>query len=246
MRVTPNSDSERFSPLHLARILGILGLGTIATGAFDIGYVQGTLIVAGDPVTTLHNISTHETLFRCGFSAHILTLVCNILGEIISFMLFWRVNWIAAATCLCTGIVATGIEGVDLLSEYVPLTLATGGSAFASAFSAEQLHSLAYICLQLQPACLLLSYVFYGVDELAGGFLIFRSGFLPRVLGVLLGFAGFCYFTNGLLSFLAPALDARLNPGIQLACFPGEFGSSLWLAIVGVNVVKWRAWIARS
>jgi Domain of unknown function (DUF4386) len=79
-----NSDSEEFSPRLLARILGILGLVGILTGAFDIGYVQSTLIVAGNPSATLHTISTHQTLFRLGFSSHLFELVLNIPAEIIA------------------------------------------------------------------------------------------------------------------------------------------------------------------
>ena len=85
-----NSDSERFSPRRLARILGILGVLGIVTGAFDIGYVQHTLIVPGNASATLHNISAHETLFRLGFSAHLFELLLNIPGEIIGFILFRR------------------------------------------------------------------------------------------------------------------------------------------------------------
>ncbi len=179
-----NSNSERFSPLLLARILGILGLVGILTGAFDIGYVQSTLIVAGNPSATLHNMLAHETLFRLGFASHLFELVLNIPGEIIAFYLFRRVNVIVAAIGLCCGVVGIAIEAVDLLSTYVPLKLAIEGSALG-AFSPEQLHALSYISAQLQQAGLLLSWVFYGIDELATGFLLFRSGFLPRVLGVL-------------------------------------------------------------
>jgi len=88
----PIADSERYSPRHLARIAGILGLAGIATGAFDIGYVQSTLIVAGSPALTLHNIAAHQGLFRMGFSAHIIELLINIPGEVIAFYLFRRVN----------------------------------------------------------------------------------------------------------------------------------------------------------
>ena len=98
--------------------------------------------------------------------------------------------------------------------------------------------------MQWKQAALLLSCAFYGLDELAGGFLIFRSRFLPRVLGILLGIAGLCYFTNGFLSLLAPSLDARLNPYISFACLPGEALTSLWMATVGLNVAKWKAWTA--
>ena len=238
-----NSDSERFSPRLLARILGILGLIGILTGAFDIGYVQSTLIVAGNPSATLHNIQAHETLFRLGFASHLFELLLNIPGEIIAFILFRRVNGIVAAVALGCGVVGIGIETVDLLIAYVPLQLAIGGSALG-AFNPDQLHALSYISAQLQQAGLLLSWVFYGVDELASGFLIFRSGFLPRVLGVLLGISGLCYFTHAFLSFLSPSLDARLYPYILYPCLPGEGLSSLWMATVGLNVAKFRAWTA--
>jgi hypothetical protein len=233
-------DSERFSPLLQARVFGAIGLLGIVTGAFDIGYVQNTLIVP-DASATLHNISAHQTLFRLGFSAHLFELVLNILEEIIGFYLFWRVNVIVAAVSLCAGVVGIAVEAVALIIAYVPLQLAIGGSAL-SAFSPEQLHALVHFSTQLQQAGLLLSWVFYGLDELAGGFLIFRSAFLPRVLGVLLGISGLCYLTNGFLSFLAPALDARVGWYLSFACLPGEFLSSLWLATVGLNVAKWRAW----
>ncbi len=237
----PRTGSERFSPLLLARVLGILGLAGILTGAFDIGYVQSALIVAGDPSATLHNLQAHEALFRMGFSAHLFELVFNILGEIIGFALLRRVNGMVAAVALCCGLVGVTVESVDLLVAYMPLKLALGGTLPGASFSPDQMRALTYLAAQMQQAGLLLSWVFYGVDEIATGFLFFRSGFLPRVLGVLLGLSGLCYFTHGFLSFLAPALDARLYPYIIYPCLPGEGLSSLWLATVGLNVAKWRA-----
>ena len=239
-----NMDVEGLSPRLLARILGVLGLFGIVTGAFDIGYVQSTLIVAGGSAATLHNILTHETLFRLGFSSHLFELVLNIPGEIIGFILLRRVNGMVTAIALCCGVVGISIEAVDLLCAYMPLKFATDGNALG-AFSSEQVLVLSSLAAQLQQAGLLLSWVFYGVDELATGFLFFRSGFLPRVLGVLLGLSGFCYFTHGFLSFLAPALDAHLYPYILFPCLPGEALSSLWMATVGLNVEKWRAWTAK-
>jgi hypothetical protein len=236
-----NSDEERFSPRTLARILGIVGLLGIVAGAFDIGYVQGALIVLGNPAATLHNILAHETLFRMGFSAHLFELVLNVLGEVLTFYLFRRVNILIAATALCCGIVGISVEAVDLLSAYVPLKIAVEGSVLGS-FSAGQVYALSELSAQVQRAGLLLSFVFYGVDEIATGFLMFRSAFLPRVLGALLGLSGLCYFSHGFLSFLAPVLDARLYPYILYPCLPGEGLSSLWLAIMGLNVAKWRAW----
>ena len=240
-----NSDSERFSPLLLARIVGIVGLLGIVTGAFDIGYVHNKLMVAGNPAATLHNILAHQTLFRLGFSAHLFELVLNIVGEIISFYLFRRVNVIVAAVSLCAGVVGIAVEAGALLIAYVPLQLAITGDA-QGAFTPQQLYAFAHFSSQFQLAGLLLSWVFYGLDELTSGFLIFRSGFLPRVLGALLGISGLCYLTNGFLSFLAPSLDAQLGSYLSFACLPGEALTSLWMATVGLNVAKWKAWTADS
>jgi hypothetical protein len=242
----PGSDSERFSPRLLAprllaRIVGILGVAGILTGAFDIGYVQSKLIVAGNASATLHNILAHQTLFRVGFSAHLFELLLNILAEIISFYLFRRVNVLVAAVSLCAGMVGIAVEAVALLIAYVPLQLAVAGSALGG-FTPEQLHAFASFSMQWKQAALLLSWAFYGLDELAGGFLIFRSRFLPRVLGILLAIAGLCYFTSGFLSFLAPSLHARLYSFLSFACLPGEALTSLWMATVGLNVAKWKAW----
>jgi hypothetical protein len=126
-----SSDSEQFSPRLLARLVGILGLIGIVTGAFDIGYVQNTLIVAGNPSATLHNILAHETLFRWGFASHLFELSLNIPGEIIGFYLFRRVNVIVAAIALCCRTVGIAIEAVDLLAAYVPLKLAIEGAPWA-------------------------------------------------------------------------------------------------------------------
>lgn len=232
---------ERFSPLVLARLAGIFGVIGIVTGAFDIGYVHGTLIVEGNPSATFHNILTHATLFRSGFAAHLLLLLCNIPSEIIAFLLFRRVNIVVAAVSASCGLIGTAIEGLDMLAAYVPLALAANANLL-EAFTPAQLQQLSFASIQLQDAGLLISFVFYGLDELLGGYQVVRSGFMPRVIGVLLSIAGFCYLANGFMKFLAPSLDAWLNPYIAFASFPGEASFALWLAIAGINVAKWRAW----
>lgn len=238
--ITSPSELE-WSPRYLARILGILGLAGILTGAFDIGYVHSTLMVANNPSATLHNILAHQLLFRAGFTAHLFELLINIPGEILFFFLFRRVNRVIAGIVLCSGVVGIASEAFSLLTAYLPLELAVRATA-VGAFNAEQIHAFSSIAGQLQETGLLISFAFYGLDELLSGFLIFRSGFLPAPLGVLLGISGFCYLSNTFLTFLAPSLDARVYPYILYACFPGEFLSSLWLATMGLNVTKWKAW----
>jgi hypothetical protein len=236
-----NSDSQQFSPLLLARISGALTLAGILTGAFGIGYVENTFFVTGNAAATIHNILAHEELFRWGFAAHLFEMLLNIAGEITFFVLIRRVNGIIAAIALACGLVGTAIESLNLLNAYLPLKLAIEGHALG-VFSPEQVQALSYTFVQLQDVGLLISFAFYGLDELASGFLIFRSGFLPRVIGVLLAISGICYFTHSFLSFLSPSLDERLYPYILYACLPGEGSTALWMATVGLNVAKWKAW----
>ena len=235
------SDPDRFSPVVLARLAGMFTLIGIATGAFDIGYVRNTLFVTGDPAATVHNILAHQTLFRMGFGAHILLLLCNVPNEIIFFILMRRVNVVVAAVAMGCGLVGTAIESLDMLNAYVPLQLAIENGA-VSTFTAAQVQSIAYLALQLQNVGLVISFVFYGVDEMLTGSLIFRSKFLPRVLGALLALAGFCYFTDGFVSFLSPSLIAKIYPYIIYPCAPGETLIALWMVVMGLNVVKFRAW----
>jgi hypothetical protein len=232
---------ESYSPQKLARMVGLLNLFGILAGGFELGYVRSALIVSGNPAATVANILGRETLFRIGLAGHLLLVLANIPAEIVGFFLFRRVNVVIAAISMACGLVGCAIEGLDLLNAVVPLKLAAESGAL-SAFTREQLTALSYTAIRLEDAGLLISFIFYGLDEFLSGYIIFRSRFMPRLIGILLSIAGLCYFTQGLTSFLAPALYSRLNPYILFPCLPGEASTALWLAIVGVNVAKWRAW----
>lgn len=236
-----NRELGGLTPKMFARLLGFLGLAGILTGAFDIGFVQSKLFIENNPSATLNHILTHQHLFRTGFSAHLIEMVINIFGEVIGFLLLRRVNVFIAAVALVCGLSGVVIESVGLLNAYIPLKLALL-SGSQTAFSQEQLIGLFNLSVQMQHAGLLLSWVFYGVDELTTGFLLYKSAFIPRLLGFMLSLSGICYFTHGMLSFLAPSLDAKLYPYILFPCLPGEALTSLWFAFKGLNMAKWNAW----
>lgn len=98
------------------------------------------------------------------------------------------------------------------------------------AYTALRFHGQGYnVCL-----------VSFGFTCLLIGYLICRSTFLPRILGVLMAIAGLCYLTNSFANFLSPAFARPLFPWILLPAFPGEFGLMLWLIVVGVNDQRWK------
>lgn len=231
---------ERYSPLALARIYGCIGLFGIAAGFFDIGFIHGHVVASGDAAATMQNLLAYQTMFRSGIALHLFMVLLNVIAEVIGYFIFRRVNPLVATLALCCGLVGAAVEGLDMLGSLLPLQIA-GGNAMA-AFSAAQQHALVYVSLQLQDTGLQISFLFWGLEEILTGYLIFRSGFLPRVLGVLLSIAGLLYLADPLLSFGAPAVGERLFPAGLALCLPGEFLIALWTATVGLNAAKWRSW----
>jgi hypothetical protein len=113
------------------------------------------------------------------------------------------------------------------------------------AFSAAQRDAISYLSLQLQDTGLLISFLFWGLDEILTGYLIYRSGFLPRILGILLGISGFLYLADPLLTFGAPTVAGLVFPTGLALCLPGELLTALWMTTIGLNVAKWQVWRER-
>jgi hypothetical protein len=91
-----------------------------------------------------------------------------------------------------------------------------------------------------------LGLIFFGFECLVVGHLIFRSGYLPKTLGVLMQIAGLCYLANSFALLLAPAFANMLFPAILVPAFIAELSLCLWLIVKGVNVPKWNKRVARS
>jgi hypothetical protein len=227
------------SPRHLARIAGGLYLIIIVGGFFAIGYVPAALIVPGDAAATAHNIQAHELLYRLGLAAHIIILPCNIPLAVIFYDLFKVVSRRLSLLVVFFTLVGTAVEGANLLNQFAPLML-LGGGHYLSVFTPEQLQALAYMPLDSQAISYNIQQVIYAGYLLAAGYLVFRSTFLPRTVGVLLAIGGLCYLTYSFATFLAPEFAAHLVPYIQLPSGVAELSLCLWLLVIGVNVSRWE------
>jgi hypothetical protein len=227
------------SPQIHARTAGVLYLIIIAGGIFAEIFVRERLVVSGDAAATARNILAHELLYRFGFAAGIVVCVCNMPLVLIFYDFFKLVNRSLSLLMVFFILVSTAIESVNLLNHFAPLIL-LGGRPYLNVFTAEQLQALAYVSLRFQSAGYNISLAVFGFFCLVTGHLIFRSTFLPRILGVLLAIAGLCYLTNSFANFLLPALAARLFPYILVPCFVAELSLCLWLLVIGVNVPKWK------
>lgn len=231
--------NEGASPWHLARIAGGLYLIIIVGGFFAIGYVPAAIVVAGDAAATAHNILVHEPLYRLGLAAHIIILMCNIPLAVIFYDLFKVVSRRFSLLVVFFTLVGTAVEGANLLNQFAPLML-LGGGHYLSVFTTEQLQALAYMPLASQTISYDIQQVIYAGYLIAAGYLVFRSTFLPRIVGVLLAIGGLCYLTYSFASFIAPGFAAHLVPYIQLPSGVAELSLCLWLLVIGVNTQRWK------
>ncbi len=224
---------------RLARIAGALYLIIIVGGFFAIGFVPAALVVAGDAAATAGNILANEQLYRSGLVAHTIILVCNVPLAIIFYDLFKVVNLRLALFAACFTLIGTAVEGANLINQFTPLML-LGSGHYLSVFNAKQLQALAYTPLDPQAIAYDIQQVFYAFSLLAVGYLVWRSTFLPRVVGLLLVIGALCYLTYSYVAFLSPETAAHLVPYIQLPSLIGEASLCLWLLLKGVNVKRWE------
>jgi len=227
------------SPRRLARIAGALYLIVIVGGAFAIGYVPAAIVVPGDAAATAHNIQANELLYRLGIVLHIVTLCCNLPLAVIFYDLFKVVNRRFAWLVVFFTLVGTAVEGANLSNQFAPLTLLAGG-AYSAALTSDQLQALAYLPADSQEVSYAINTVFFSFYGLALGYLVFRSTFMPRVIGLLLAFGALCYLTYSFAALLSPGFAHRLVPYLQLPSLVGEGSLCLWMLIVGLNVERWK------
>jgi hypothetical protein len=229
--------NDHISPLRYARLAGFLYLIIIVGGAFAELGVRQRLFVARDAAATAANILANEQLYRWGFVAQLVPLLCNMFLAVIFYELLKIVNRRIAMAVVCCSLVGSAIEGAGLLTHFAPLTLLLRGPTLG--VDPGLLQAQAYMSLSLQSVGFSVALTFFGCTCIARGWLLFRSGFFPRFIGVFLAIEGVCYLINSFGNFLAPAYAARIFDVLLVAGL-AEVLLCLWLLVRGVNVVKWH------
>jgi hypothetical protein len=232
------------SPRQLARAAGALYLVNIVLGAFAIGLVPA-LLIAPDLAATAHNIQAHQLLYRLSLAAHVVVTMTNVPLAVIFYDLFKVVNRRLALLDAFLVLVATSVEAAGLFGQFAPLVL-LGGNAYPAAVPAAQLQALAHLPADLAPVNYSVYGAFYGLDILCVAYLVRKSTFLPRFIGLLLAADGLAYLVYGFTDMLAPGAAAHLNPWISLPAPIGEGSLCLWLLVAGVNVKRWQAQATRA
>jgi hypothetical protein len=222
------------SPSTRGRILAGLYLSVIVCGVIAQAVIADGLVVSNDAGTTAANIVANGSLYRLAYTIFMVEMVAQIAASAMFYDLLKPVNRSLARITAIIGITGAGIKTFARLFYYAPLILLSG-APYLSAIEPAQLAtlSLAFIRINSQGAAIAL--IFFGFEALLGGWLIYRSEFLPRFLGVLSMAGGV-----GWLTWLWPPLGSRAFMGVALFAIVGVIATTGWLFIRGVDDAKWR------
>jgi hypothetical protein len=198
-------------------------------------FIRPAIIVPGDAATTVNHMMASESLFRLSIVSDLIRQMFMMLLLLLLYKLLKPVNKKIASLMVIFALVYIPISMLNELNHFAALLLSSG-AGYLTSFKADQLNTLVMLFLELRkygtfiPQVLSLWVVFLG-------YLVFKSGFLPRILGILLMLGGLCYTVQAVLFFLFPNFDLMI---FGLFAFIGELLFYLWLLIKGVNVEEWE------
>jgi len=218
-----------------ARVAGLLYLLGAIIAPVGLMLVPSKLIVPGNATATADHIRASESLLRIGIASELIHQVIFIFLVLALYRLFKVVDQNLAALMVILGaVVSVPIVFLSVLNEIAALVLLSGAD-FVSVFDKSQLDTLAYLFLRLHSQGINLAAIFWGLWLFPFGILVIRSGFIPRVLGILLMIAGFAYLIDSFTSLLLPQ-HADLVSRFAMVLFFGELPIIFWLLIWGAKV----------
>ncbi len=216
------------------RVAGFLYLLLVVIAPFRLIYIPSALFVRGNATATANNIVAHETLFRLGIVSDLICGVVVIFLTLALYRLFKGVDQnLAVLMVIIGGVLPSAIDFFNVLNDAAALMLARG-SDFLSVFEQPQRNALAMLFLRLHDQETIAAEIFWGLWLLPLAVLIYRSGFLPRFLGVWLTINGFAYVILSFTGLLLPKYYA-VAFNSSFPALLGEMAFMLWLVIKGAK-----------
>lgn len=216
-----------------ARLAGVLYLIIIVLGLSSELFIRGRLIVPGDAAATAQSILGAEMQFRLSIIADTVMALCDVALALLLYVLLKPVAPTLSLVATGFRLMQTAILGANMLNLVAALILLTGGVSLA-AFGADQVHALALVFLDLHSHGYDLGLIFFGVHCALLGTLIYKSGFLPRALGLLVMGAAAAYLIGSFTRFIFPQFVELISP-IYLVAIVAEVSLCLWLLLKGVG-----------
>ena len=222
------------SPLFKARMGGFCWFMCFLTSIYPM-MISGRLIVAGDPAATAANLLANETFFRLGTASLLISTAFYIGATLFVYEVLRPVNRSLSLLAAFFSLVACAVGAFSCIFDLVPFILLKGTPYLTVAFTVEQLQALTLMFLKVRVQANDIALSLFGLHCFGVGYLIFRSTFMPRIIGVLMLMAGISWLT-----FLLPPVAQSLAPFNMMPGALGEVSLALWLLLKGVNVQRWR------
>ena len=222
------------SPSTRGRILAALYLTVILGGIVAQVVIAESLVIPNDAAATAANIVANKSLYRLAFTVFMLEMAAQMAVSMLFYDLLKPVNRSVARLAAIFGLTASGIKTMARLFFYAPL-IVLSGAPYLSVVGPAQLEALAFLFLRINSQGAAIALIFFGFETVLRGWLVFKSGFLPRFLGVISTIGGL-----GWLTYLWPPLGSQVFTALALFAILGVIATTGWLFIRGVDDVKWR------
>lgn len=229
-------ESGSLSITSRARVTGVVYLLFFLTaigGALVAPETGGPGGLPTDAAAVANNIVSHESSYELGVALGLISTALYVALAALFYLLLRPVSRTLSLLMVVFDLILCAVTAFGTVFQLAPLVI-LGGSSYLNVFDVRQLQALALVSLHLGEQAGHVSLVFAGVFQLFFGYLIFRSTYLPRVIGVLIAVAGV-----GWLTFLVPPVAAFLLTYIEVLGFVAEASLMLWLIVKGVNAQRW-------
>jgi hypothetical protein len=223
------------SPSTRGRVLAALYLFVVIAGITAQTFISDRLVVGNDAVRTAANVVANKSLYRLGYTIFMLEMVAQVGVSVMFYDLMKPVSRSIARVSMAIGLTGCGIKTMARLFYYTPLIL-LGGASYLSAIQPAPLDALSLAFIKINNQGAAIGVIFFGFEAVLRGWLVFKSEFLPRFLGVLSMISGL-----GWLAFLWPPLGSQAFIGVALFAIAGVIATTGWLFIRGVDDATWRA-----
>ncbi|MCB0154663.1 MAG: DUF4386 domain-containing protein [Anaerolineae bacterium] len=231
--------STETSPRVYARIVGVFYLLIFFLGPFAFFMGRTSVVVPGDPAATINALMASESMFRFGMVAETLIVLIEIVVSAMLYVLLKPVSQPLALASALARFAQSVLQAVNLLTA-VPALLLLGGTSYLATFEPDQLHALVLLFMEVNAFVIIIWGLIFGFHLLLLGYLVYRSGFFPRILGILLLIASLGYFAQSYGHLLVPQYDDLLATVVIAVAVPGELVFTVWLLWKGLDAERWQ------
>lgn len=226
-------DGKDLSPLKIARLAGFFYLIIILVGLWSELFVRSALIVPGDAIATAQNVLTSAFQFRLSIAGDAIMAICDVVLAFLLFVLLRPVNGMIALLAMIFRLVQATLIAGNLLNQLAVIQMLENPVSLTS-FGTNGVEQLALLTAGLHAKGYDIGLIFFGMNCLLIGYLVFRSNYLPRLIGILIAISGLVYLIGSFLVLLSPETVATFQPAYVI-CILSETAFCLWLIFRGVH-----------